>query len=69
MAYEMELINRIYSGDGFFYEISPDADGIGNIILRYFDYEGDKDSKTIALTIESIPLIIKALETQLRNSK
>lgn len=68
MAYEMELINRIYSEDGFYYEISPD-EGIGNISFQYFDYEGDKEPKTIALTIESIPLIIKALETQLRNSK
>ena len=68
MSYEMELIHRIYSGDGFTYEIRPDPDGLGNIELRYFeDDDDDKEPRqSICLTEKSISLIIQALEVQLK---
>ena len=66
MAYEMELTHRIYSDDGFLYELRPDPDGLGNVELRYFDDVNDKEPKqSVTLPEESIVLIIKALEVQL----
>lgn len=67
MSYEMELTHRIYSGDGFYYELRPDPDGLGNIEIRYFEDVDDKEPKqSICLTEESISLIIQALEVQLK---
>ena len=66
MAYEMELTHRIYSDDGFFYELRPDPDGLGIVELRYFEDGDDKEPKqAISLTEESISLVIRALEVQL----
>jgi len=66
MAYEMELTHRIYSDDGFFYELRPDPDGLGIVELRYFEDVDDKEPKqSVSLTEESIIHIIKALEVQL----
>ena len=66
MAYEMELTHRIYSGDGFMYELRPDPDGLGIVELRYFEDVDDKEPKqSVSLTEESIIHIIKALEVQL----
>lgn len=66
MAYEMELTHRIYSDDGFFYELRPDPDGLGIVELRYFEDVDDKEPKqVVSLTEESISFVIKALEVQL----
>lgn len=66
MAYEMELTHRIYSDDGFLYELRPDPEGLGIVELRYFEDVDDKEPKqSVTLTGESIVLIIKALEIQL----
>lgn len=66
MAYEMEVTHRIYSDDGFYYELRPDPDGLGNIELRYFeDVDNKEPNQTITLTEESIIHIIRALENQL----
>lgn len=66
MAYEMELIHRVYSNDGFYYELRPDPDGLGIVELRYFEDVDDKEPKqSITLTSESISLIIKGLTVQL----
>lgn len=66
MAYEMEMTHRIYSGDGFFYELRPDPDGLGIVELRYFEDVDDKEPKqSISLTQESISLIIRGLMGQL----
>ena len=66
MAYEMEVTHRIYSDDGFYYELRPDPGGLGNIELRYFeDVDNKEPNQTITLTEESIIHIIRALENQL----
>lgn len=66
MAYEMEMTHRVYSNDGFFYELRPDPDGLGIVELRYFEDVDDKEPKqSVTLTAESIPLIIRALTEQL----
>ena len=70
MAYEMELTHRIYSDNGYVFEVRPDPDGLGLVEVRYF--EGSASSlprQAITLTEESIPLIIKALQVQLMQIK
>lgn len=64
MAYEMETIYRIFSNDGFFYEVGNDPAGLGNDVeVRYYEDVDDKVPKqSIALTEESLPLLIEALQ-------
>lgn len=70
MPYEMEVIHRIYSEDGFYYEVGPDPDGLGNIEIRYFN---DVDNKTpdsvVCLTEEAIAPLIESLQNQLARLK
>lgn len=70
MAYEMELTHRIYSDNGYVFEVRPDPDGLGLIEVRYFeDSASTLPRQAITLTEESIPLIIKALQVQLTQIK
>lgn len=70
MPYEMEVIHRIYSEDGFYYEVSPDPDGIGNIEIRYFNDVDDKmPNSVICLTEEAIAPLIESLQIQLSRLK
>jgi len=70
MAYELEVVHRVYSEDGFYYEIGLDPDGLGNVEIKYFDDVKDKEPRqTITLTEESISLIIDALSDQLNKLK
>lgn len=67
MSYEMELTHRIYSDAGYVFEIRPDPDGLGIVELRYFeDAASSLPRQAITLTEGSIPFVIQALETQLK---
>ena len=64
--YDLELIHRIHSGDGFYYEVTTDADALENIEIRYYDSPTEKEpAQTILLTQEAVPLLIKALQAQM----
>ena len=68
MAYELELVHRIYSDYGFFYEIKPDPDGVGNVEISYYEDVKDKEPKqTISLTEDSVSMVIDALYQQLND--
>lgn len=69
MSYEMETTFTIYSNDGFFYEVGHDADGLGNIELRYFEDKTPFPQSVVVLAQESLPLVIKALSRQLEYMK
>lgn len=70
MAYEMELTHRIYSDNGYVFEVRPDPDGLGLVELRYLeDSASTLPRQAITLTEESIPFIIKALQVQLMQIK
>lgn len=64
--YDLELIHRIHSSDGFYYEVTTDADTLENIEIRYYNGPGDREpAQVVLLTQESVPLIIKALHAQM----
>lgn len=64
--YDLEIIHRIHSGDGFFYEVTTDADTLECIEVRYFDNPKDqKPAQVILLTQEAVPMLIKALQVQM----
>ena len=67
MSYEIEMTHNIYSNCGYYFEVRPDPDGLGLVEIRYFNSVDEKEPRqNITLTEDSIPLIIKALESQLR---
>lgn len=64
--YDLEIIHRIHSGDGFYYEVTTDADTLENIEVRYYNGPEDKEpAQVILLTQESVPMLIKALQAQM----
>lgn len=70
MAYEMEIVHRVYSENGFYYEVALDPDGLSCVELKYFeDLKSKEPEQTITLTQESIEFIIDALEQQLEKLK
>jgi len=70
MAYELEIIHRIYSEGGFYYEVGLDPDGLSCVELKYFEDVEDKTPRqSITLTQESIEFIIHALGQQLNKLK
>lgn len=64
--YDLETIHRIHSGDGFYYEVTTDADTLENIEIRYYNGPEDKSPiQVVLLTQEAVPLVIRALQVQM----
>jgi hypothetical protein len=67
MSFTSKTVVRVISDDGYFYEIDYDADGLGNVEIRYFEKTkaGFEQMKRMSFEPGCVKQIIAGLQVAL----